>query len=206
MRIYPDTSKIRSQDIIVTQWSGDVVSDWEKRNGRKTIYMPHAYFPRPVTSQKEYDAVFIGTDSPFRDLSWFEGLPITRVECNPEEVDGYYAAAKICVNIHLGIQKKKLHNAPESILNVPGEALNERTWWICGAGGFQITDNPLIREFFDEDEVALATNKEDFKEVFNYYLEHPEEREEMAKKAHERTMREHLYEHRITKILLPLCV
>lgn len=204
MRIYPDTSKIRTQDIVTTQWTGDVVLDWEKRNGLKTFYFPHAYFPRTVTKQESYDGIFIGTDSPFRNLSWLDGLPITRIQCKSEEVDGYYKSAKICVNIHLGIQKKQLNDAPESILAVPGGSLNERTFWICGAGGFQITDNPLVREFYDEDEVALAVTAEDFKEIFNYYLDHPEEREKMAKKAHERTLREHLYEHRITKILLPI--
>lgn len=201
--VYPDSTKLRSQDIVLTQWKGEVVEDWERRSGKKAVYFPHGYFPRQITNQESFDSVFIGTDSPFRDMSMFDGIPITRIQCPTEEVDGYYKSAKICVNRHLDVQLGKLTNMPESILDAPGIALNERTWWICGAGGFQITDNPIIRDFFGEDEVALATSAEDYREVFNYYLAHPEKREAMSKKAQDRTLKEYTYRNNIEKILLP---
>lgn len=203
--VYPDSTKLRPQDIVLTQWKGEVVEDWEKRSGLKAHYFPHGYFPGSIgVCQNSFDAIWIGSETPFRDISRFNVISIYKAGPIPELVDDYYRKAKICPNIHLNIQKGQLINVPESILTKPGYAVNERLFWIPGAGGFQIADeNPLVREFYDEDEVPMAT-AEDFKEIFNYYLEHPEEREKMAKKAHERTMREHLYEHRITKILLPL--
>ena len=205
--VYPDSTKLRPQDIVLTQWAGEVVDDWERRSGMKAHYFPHGYFPHYPEKDKgiEIESIWFGSDSPFRDCSRFNGMNIKQGKDVPEVmVDDFYLNAKVCPNVHLNIQKGQLINVPESILTRPGYAVNERLFWIPGAGGFQIADeNPLVREFYDEDEVPMAT-AEDFKEVFEYYLNHPEKREEMAKKAHERTMREHLYEHRITKILMPL--
>lgn len=204
--VYPDSTKLRPQDIVLTQWRGEVVDDWEKRSGLKAHYFPHGYMRTnyPVIPFQKRAAVWIGSDTPFRDISRFDGMPIDKVKCSENEVDGTYIQTAICPNVHLNIQRGEMVNVPESVIDKPGYAVNERLFWICGAGGFQLADeNPLVREFYDEDEVPMAT-AEDFKEIFNYYLEHPEKREAMAKKAHERTMKEHLYEHRITKILLPL--
>lgn len=206
--VYPDSTKLRDEDIVLTQWKGEVVEDWEKRSGLKAHYFPHGYFPEYINdSMLKMCSYWVGSDTPFRDISRFNGLPIVKItSCLPEFVSGYYKQSDICPNVHLNIQKGQLINVPESILTKPGYAVNERLFWITGAGGFQIADeNPLVREFYDEDEVPMAT-AEEFKEKFNYYLARPEEREKMAKKAHDRTMREHTYEKRITNILLPLCV
>lgn len=207
--VYPDSTKLRPQDIVLTQWKGEVVDDWERRSGMKAHYFPHGYFQdmsaKNVITFYKNPGVWIGSDTPFRDISRFEGANVKKInDINPINVDAFYRDAEICPNIHLNIQKGQLINVPESILTKPGYAVNERLFWIPGAGGFQIADeNPLVREFYDEDEVPMST-AEDFKEIFNYYLDHQEERVKMAKKAHERTMREHLYSHRITKILFPL--
>ena len=204
--VYPDSTKLREKDIVLTQWKGEVVEDWEKRSGLKAHYFPHGYFPYPI-HEVDYgiEAVWFGSKTPYRDLSRFDGIPqIVYGYTEPENVSTEYSVAIICPNVHLNIQKGQLINVPESILTKPGYAVNERLFWIPGAGGFQLADeNPLIREFYDEDEVPTAT-AEEFREKFEYYLAHPEEREKIAKKAHERTLREHTYEHRVTKILLPL--
>jgi len=209
--IYPDPYKIRERDIILTQWKGSVIEKFEKESGLKTHYFPHAYHRSAFESSGEKgddiatEAVWFGSETPFRDISRLDGLPVERMSgVPPEMVSDFYASSKICPNIHLNIQKGQMVNVPDSVIDVPGYAVNERLFWIPGAGGFQIADeNPLVREFYDEDEVPMST-AEDFKEIFNYYLEHPEKREAMTKKAHERTLREHTYEARIKQILLPL--
>lgn len=202
--IYPDSTKLRYQDIVLTQWTGEVVEDWEARSGKMAHYFPHGYFKQKNDEVvPKYTGLWIGSDTPFRDTSRF-GSDIVSINCDPILTDSFYSKALICPNVHLNIQKGSLVNVPESILEKPGYAVNERLFWIPGAGGFQIADeNPLVREFYDEDEVPMAT-AEDFKEIFEYYLNHPEERKKMAEKAHERTLREHTYEHRIKSILLPL--
>lgn len=206
-QVYPDSTKLRSQDIVLTQWRGEVVDDWEKRSGKKAHYFPHGYFPeeRFSIANKYANGVWIGTKTPFRDTSRFESVSYDALtEMEPKYVSAQYRAYPISLNVHLNIQKGELVNVPESILTKPGYAVNERLFWICGAGGFQLCDeNPLIRQFYEEDEVPMAT-AEEFKEKFEYYLAHPEERDRMSKKAHDRTMREHLYEHRVKEIMLPL--
>lgn len=208
-RVYPDPYQIRPKDFIATQWKGPVVEKFEKESGLNTFYWPHGYFPTDYPESSEwadiYDGVWLGLENPYRDLSRFEGLNIkSKTGIDPRDVFTFYKSAKICPNIHLNIQKGQLVNVPESILDVPGYQVNERLFWIPGAGGFQIADeNPLVRDFYDEDEVPMAT-AEDFKEIFNYYLEHPDKRREMAKKAQERTLKEHTYKHRLTNLLKQL--
>ena len=202
--VYPDSTKLRPQDIVLTQWKGEVVEDWEKRSEKQAVYFPHGYFPQKNDEVvPEYTSLWIGSDTPFRDISRL-GDETVRINCDPALTDSFYKRALISQNIHLNIQKGSLVNVPESILEKPGYAVNERLFWIPGAGGFQIADeNPLVREYFTEDEMVMST-AEDFKEIFEYYLNHPEKRETMAKKAHARTMEEHTYERRIKNILLPL--
>lgn len=206
--VYPDSTKLREQDIVLTQWKGEVVEDWEKRSGLKAHYFPHGYLPEPyLGGGYDYEgrhAVWIGSETPFRDISRFNDLPIDKVFCSSEEASEYYKFSDICPNVHLNIQKGELVNVPESILTKPGYAVNERLFWICGAGGFQIADeNPIIRDFYEDDEVVMAT-ADDFKAKFEYYLNHPEERKAIAKKGQLRTVRDHTYENRIKNILLPL--
>lgn len=203
--VYPDSTKLRPQDIVLTQWKGEVVEDWERRSGKQAVYFPHGYFPQKNDEiVPKYHNLWIGSETPFRDISRFHSVNVSRIHCDPLLTDSFFKEAIINSNVHLNIQKGSLVNVPESILEKPGYAVNERLFWIPGAEGFQIADeNPIIREFYDEDEVPMTT-AEDYKEVVHYYMNHPEKRESMAKKAHERTMREHLYEHRITNILLPI--
>ena len=203
--VYPNPYEIRPKDIILTQWKGAVIEKFESESGLKTHYFPHAYFPQKNNEQVVITkGLWIGMDTTFRDITRFEGLPIEKYNCDSKVVDSFYRLATICPNVHLNVQNGKMLDVPESVIDVPGYAINERLFWIPGAGGFQIADeNPLVRDFYDEDEVPMAT-AEDFKEIFDYYLDHPKEREAMAMKAHLRTMKEHLYEHRITKIMLPL--
>lgn len=212
--VYPDPYKIRPRDIILTQWKGEVIEKFERESGLKTHYFPHGYYnygylkvlDDELQRFVKNDGVWIGSDTPFRDISRFCNLDIRIVKDAPQElVSEYYRAVKVCPNVHLNIQKGEMVNVPESVIDTPGFAVNERLFWICGAGGFQIADdNPLVRDFYDEDEVPMAT-AEDFNDIFLYYLDHPEERLKMAKKAQERTLKEHTYQHRITNILLPLC-
>lgn len=214
--VYPDSTKLRESDIVLTQWKGEVVEDWEKRSGKKAHYFPHGYFVRHI---KPYDrwvslkenscstsrvAVWIGTETPFRDISRFNGLPIEKWTGKYDDAASQYSHAIINPNVHLNIQRGEMINVPESVIDKPGYAVNERLWWIPGAGGFEICDeNPLVREYFTEDEMVCCT-AEEFKDVFNYWLGQPEKRKEMAKRAQEKVLKYHTYEHRIKNIMLPL--
>ncbi len=204
-KVYPDSTKLRKQDVVLTQWKGEVVEDWEKRSGLRAHYFPHAYAGKGGYSVSPVrNAVWIGSDSPFRDISRFDGLPIEKMTCDESSVDFLYRTSAICPNVHLGIQLGKMSNSPESILDKPGYAVNERLFWVPGSGGFEICDeNPLVREFFTKDEMVCCTAGA-FKDVFLHWLKCPDEREAMAKRAQEKVLKYHTYKHRIENILLPL--
>jgi len=82
------------------------------------------------------------------------------------------------------------------------DAGNCRLFEVAGAGGFQICDRKeAIKNYFVEDEeiVFFDTADELIKKI-KYYLEHQDEAEAIAKRGHERALKEHRYEDRINKI------
>jgi spore maturation protein CgeB len=89
--------------------------------------------------------------------------------------------------------------------NHPAElaGINARTFEVCGSGAFLLTDDhPSLPEYYAPGtEVGVYGGVEDLPEVVRFYLERPQLRAQMARRAYERTLREHLYEHRVTRLL-----
>ena len=57
---------------------------------------------------------------------------------------------------------------------------------------FMVEDDPTVKNYFEPGvEVATFTSKEDLIERIHYYLDHPQEREEVAARGHARCMRDH---------------
>lgn len=54
----------------------------------------------------------------------------------------------------------------------------------CGALAFVEDSNDLVKEFFNDKEDLVLYNEENFNELFEYYLAHPKERAEIAKRGH----------------------
>lgn len=78
-----------------------------------------------------------------------------------------------------------------------------RTFEVPGAGGFLLTEAApgLERWFVPRQEIAVWNDIDDLESQIRYYLSHPGERDDMARKAHERTLREHRYELRMRDLL-----
>lgn len=79
---------------------------------------------------------------------------------------------------------------------------NCRLFEIAGSGGFQICDrkDEINNYFIEDEEIVFFDTTEELIEKINYYLEHQDEAEKIAKRAHQRALNEHTYEHRINKI------
>lgn len=124
----------------------------------------------------------------FGDNSWekYAGIK-TSLTKGTDWVQLYHQSA-ISPNLHIFRQKDK------QLL------VNDRTFHIPLFGGFQISDNPLTRKFFSEDEVVIGENAKDFEEKFFYYLDHPLERSSFVKKAQQRVKNNHSYFNRIARI------
>jgi spore maturation protein CgeB len=83
------------------------------------------------------------------------------------------------------------------------EGINARTFEVCGAGAFLLTDaHPALPSYYEPGiEVGVYNSVRDVAEVVRYYLGRPDLRYEMAERAYERTAREHTYECRIRTLL-----
>lgn len=79
----------------------------------------------------------------------------------------------------------------------------QRIMDIMGAGGFVLTNYcEETAELFEEDkEIVMFRTPEELIQKVDYYLEHEEEREQIARAGHEKAMNDYTYEKKIKKLL-----
>jgi len=84
-----------------------------------------------------------------------------------------------------------------------GRQLKARTFEVPGAGGFLLTEDApgLDRWYRPGEEVAVFRNSSELVSQIRFFLDHPTERDAVARAGHERTRREHTYEHRLNEVL-----
>jgi spore maturation protein CgeB len=82
------------------------------------------------------------------------------------------------------------------------EGVNCTLFEAAGCGAFQIADwKPALSGLFEpEREVVTFRTRQELKAKVDYYLAHPEERQEIADRACARAHREHTYEARLEKM------
>jgi spore maturation protein CgeB len=82
-------------------------------------------------------------------------------------------------------------------------ANNMRLFEATGVGALLVTDWKVnLHEMFEPGrEVVAYRNPEECVELVQYYLEHDEEREAIARAGQERTLREHTYYHRMQELV-----
>ncbi|HVM77094.1 MAG TPA: glycosyltransferase [Candidatus Paceibacterota bacterium] len=82
-----------------------------------------------------------------------------------------------------------------------GHVVTQRVFDISLAGNFQLSGYaPSLEKMFG-DSIPMFNDAKELKEKVDYYLAHPEERERLAKKAHEICLREHTYAHRVQELI-----
>lgn len=81
--------------------------------------------------------------------------------------------------------------------------LNQRAFDIPAAGGFLLTDyRPALEEIFDlKKDIAVYKDSAEARELVDYYLKHPQQREKMSASAREKIITAHTYDHRIETII-----
>ena len=85
---------------------------------------------------------------------------------------------------------------------IGGDFVNPRTFEIAGMGCFQLSDRrELMPPLYAEDEIIRFGDEAELIEKIEYYLEHGNERKEIALNARRRTLRDHLYEHRVVEMI-----
>ena len=186
-----------------------------KALGANVMYLPIAadhtiYHPLDPPPEKDIDVAWIGAPHKKRvqiaerlkrlfPRSFFDfslSLPA-------ERINEVYNRTKVVIGIYQDC------DAPFSAITGRRCTLNTPRAWGCPCRTFEV---PAARAFqlqcyredlfsvYDEGEVALA-EEEDLEEKVDHYLKEEEERERIAEAGYRRTMREHLYTHRMLQVI-----
>ncbi len=121
----------------------------------------------------------------------FGAMPEPNVRQSAEDSNRIFNASRISLN---------LHSSPWCDgVNPAGDYLNPRTFELAGAGAFQLVDQrrELPRHFEPGVEVETFADMRECRKKVAYYLDHDDERREIAENGYRRAVREHTYRHRM---------
>lgn len=114
---------------------------------------------------------------------------VRKLSLGLEDARKVYASTLISPNIHEDHQRKF------------GSDFNERTFNIIASGGFEISDNVrALRKYFNEDELVIAENTDDWFEKVDYYIKNPEKREPIIEAGMKKVSDLHTYHNRVAQI------
>ncbi len=127
---------------------------------------------------------------PFHKLVQEQGRRLS-----PEEYIKIFNASTINLNLHSSMERDGVE--PH------GDFINPRTFELAAAGAFQLVDDrePLGECFVWEQEVATFASEHELEEKIDYYLTHPEVREEITRASRIRALRDHTYRRRAELML-----
>lgn len=171
------------------------------------IWLPHAAEPKAypnINIIKKWDVGFVGHVQETPNYNGF-----TRVEALDrlfKEFPNFYYGSR-----HPAFPDKNLFedaarkfSQSKIVFNTSiRDDINMRVFETLSTGSFLLTNwLPTLEELF-EDGKHLVTYKtlDEMVKKAKYYLEHEDEREQIAKAGHEAFMRGHTYRHRVEKIL-----
>ncbi len=188
---------------------------------------PGVFRPQPVETTYRRDVSFIGSaywnrvsfvskilpalESCNSMISgwWWERLPaFTRlgpkiqsgVWLTPEETAKFYFGSRIVLNVHRAYDDES-YNC--NVRKIPALSVNPRTFEIAASGAFQMTDerSDLLNYYKPGEEVVTFASPEDCMEKIRHYLNHEDERREIALRGLRRTLADHTYHKRIQLLL-----
>jgi len=206
-----------------------ITEERHRELGAKYYYLPlaadHTIY-KPVDLKKEdrerygHDLVIIGWKHQRRQRLIEELSKYYNIFCNWDmkmpsvEINKIYNASKIMLSAFQDCDEKgSIFNTVSSIKHDRAWGLPCRTFEVPASRGFQIQESRVhLRDCYDErkGEVALVSafdgdrRVEKWRRTIDYYLEKAEEREKVAQAGYKRTMREHLYRHRMECIVREL--
>ncbi|MDQ7031495.1 MAG: glycosyltransferase [Desulfonauticus sp.] len=113
---------------------------------------------------------------------------------SPEEIVKIFNASKINLNLHSSVDWIEISK---------GDFVNPRTFEIAGCRAFQLVDErSLLSELFlPDEEIVVFSSVTELKKQIDYFLKHPEKRQEFAHNAYIRVLAEHTYTHRMETLL-----
>lgn len=150
----------------------------------------------------KYDIRFYGQDWTLFDrwlnfaqkVGQYGNIPVLKSirppSLNLEDERKIYHSSQISINVH------------EKYQRTYGD-LNERTFKIPLAGGFEIVDDvPSLSKYFDlEKELVVAHDAQDWHEKIEHYLTHPSEKKRIIEAGMKKVQRFHTYQHRVRSLV-----
>lgn len=189
-------------DYFNTQYKGPVVEWAKERIGKDIAYFPLAacekcMHPEPNISNVP-PVVCITRLSPYKNGNTLAAIAATHITCSYDALNGVYGSAVVVANVHAEFQK----GITKDYLGHYGDSVNDRIFHVPMAGGLVVNDNnPMIREFFNENEMVVCNDEPDMTKRIAWLIAHPVERMSYIALAWERIMKEHLYIHRLNNYL-----
>lgn len=112
----------------------------------------------------------------------------------------YYNGAKIVINLH---RPTEIGQDNANSLNLPGLSINPRTYEIAACGALQITDvrEDLYQHYRPGYDIETFASAEELRSKIDYYLEHEQERIQMAWRSLWTTRQRHSYTDRVARML-----
>ncbi len=143
------------------------------------------------------------SDLPFKiwGTEWPECKPFDRMvqekgrRLAPEEYVKIFNATDVNINLHSSTERDGV--------DPYGDFLNPRTFELASCGAFQLVDErTYLPDVFEAGkELVTFNSRNDLVEKAMYYLEHPLERETIARAGRERALRDHTYTKRMEEML-----
>lgn len=126
------------------------------------------------------------------------------------QLKALYGASLLCIgDNHPRIHGRALADAFAScdVVIAPDSPATDRYWsnrvyLTLSLGGFLLHPRCAMLELhYTEDELVMYSSRAHLVQLADYYLQHPELRASTARRGYERTLREHLYRHRVAELL-----
>jgi spore maturation protein CgeB len=117
-----------------------------------------------------------------------------------EETGGYYNGSRVVINLHrLSSDDSLNHNSRK----IPALSINPRTFEINACNTLQLIDyrQELAKHYVPDREIVTYSSPEELQAKITYYLQHEEERREIAFRGFERTLQDHTYRKRLNEML-----
>jgi len=175
-----------------------------------------------VTTELKHDVTFVGqphgdrrqtvaklTDAGLPVECWGFGWPSGQLE--HEQMVDVFASSRINLSLSNSSEAPGLKARVRRLLHFhpppprPPQ-IKGRNFEVPGCGGFLLTERvPHLEGYFELDrEVAVFDTADDLVDKVCYWLEHDDERQQIAEAGYRRVMSEHTYDHRFAAIFAEL--
>ncbi len=113
----------------------------------------------------------------------------------PQEYIKIFNASQINLNLHSSLTSEGVDPMADFI--------NPRTFEVAACGAFQLVDrrDDLDEMFKVGEEIIAFNDADDLREKIGFYLDHPNQREAIAKAGMKRTLKEHTFTHRMARMM-----